>query len=38
VILNEAGDRAACEALRAFLMSEPGRAILRRYGFMLPGE
>ncbi len=38
VILNWAGDRAACDQLRAFLMSESGRTILRRYGFLLPGE
>ena len=36
VILNWARDRAATEELRAFLMGEEGRTILKRYGFILP--
>jgi molybdate transport system substrate-binding protein len=36
VLLNAAGETA--RAFHAFLMSEPGRAIMRRYGFVLPGE
>jgi molybdate transport system substrate-binding protein len=38
VILNWARDREAAGAFRAFLMSPEGKAILRRYGFALPGE
>ena len=38
VILNWAQDRSACDQLRGFLMSDPGRAVLRRYGFQLAGE
>ncbi len=38
VILSWANDRPACEKLRSFMMSEPGRAILRRYGFEPPQE
>jgi molybdate transport system substrate-binding protein len=38
VILNWAQDRGAAEALRDFLSSEAGKAILKRYGFVLPGE
>ena len=36
VILSWAKDREACDKLRAFVMSEPGRAILLRYGFDRP--
>lgn len=38
VILSRARDREATEALRAFLIDRRGRDILRRYGFILPGE
>jgi molybdate transport system substrate-binding protein len=38
VILNGARDREAAGAFRAYLMSPEGKAILRRFGFALPGE
>jgi molybdate transport system substrate-binding protein len=38
VILTWAGDKEATQALRSFIMSEGGRAILPKYGFRLPGE
>ncbi|MDZ4781784.1 MAG: molybdate ABC transporter substrate-binding protein [Planctomycetia bacterium] len=38
VILNWAKDPAAAMELREFVMGEHGRAILKRYGFLLPGE
>jgi molybdate transport system substrate-binding protein len=38
VILSWAQDRAAAEAFRDFVLSEGGRAILRRHGFRLQGE
>ena len=38
VILAGARDAAAAEAVRAFLTGTEGRAILKRYGFTLPGE
>lgn len=38
VILKWARDRASTELLRAFVLSEHGRAILKSYGFFLPGE
>jgi molybdate transport system substrate-binding protein len=38
VILNWAKDREATQALREFMMGKDGRAILKKYGFMLPGE
>ncbi len=38
VILSWAQNRAAAEALRDFVLSEGGRAILRRHGFRLEGE
>lgn len=38
VILNWAKDRAAAEQLRAFVLSERGRAVLKRNGFYLPTE
>ncbi len=38
VILNWAKDRDAAEALRTFVMGDVGRTILKRYGFLLPGE
>ncbi|HEX5269878.1 MAG TPA: molybdate ABC transporter substrate-binding protein [Gemmataceae bacterium] len=37
VILTWAQDRPAAEALRSFLTGDEGRAILKRYGFVLPG-
>jgi molybdate transport system substrate-binding protein len=38
VILNGANDADAARTLRAFLTGAEGRAILKRYGFTLPGE
>src|SRR5215831_7527166 len=38
VILSWPQDRAAAEALRDFVLSEGGRAILRRHGFRFQGE
>lgn len=38
VVLKWARDRASTELLRAFVLSEHGRAILKSYGFFLPGE
>ncbi|MGE0378532.1 MAG: molybdate ABC transporter substrate-binding protein [Planctomycetaceae bacterium] len=37
-ILTWAKDREATDALRTFVIGDAGRAILRRYGFLLPGE
>lgn len=37
-ILTWAKDREATDALRTFVVSDEGRAILRRYGLLLPGE
>lgn len=38
VILWWAKDMAAAQALRAFVLGPEGKAVLRRYGFFLPGE
>jgi len=38
VILRWARDRASAELLRAFVLSDQGRMILKHYGFFLPGE
>ena len=38
VILSWAQDRVAAEALRDFVLSEGGKAVLRRHGFRLRGE
>jgi molybdate transport system substrate-binding protein len=38
VILSWAQDRQAAADLRTFLLGGDGRAILKRYGFVLPGE
>jgi molybdate transport system substrate-binding protein len=38
VILSWARDRAAADTLRAFVLGAAGKAVLRRYGFFLPGE
>ncbi len=38
VILNWAADREAAQELRRFVMSTGGRAILERYGFILPAS
>jgi molybdate transport system substrate-binding protein len=38
VILSWAQNRPAAEALRDFVLSDDGRAILRRHGFRLAGE
>ncbi|MCL6642608.1 MAG: molybdate ABC transporter substrate-binding protein [Candidatus Bipolaricaulota bacterium] len=38
VILRWARDRASAELLRAFVLSDQGRTILKHYGFFLPGE
>jgi molybdate transport system substrate-binding protein len=37
-ILNWAQDRAAAERLRAMLVGPVGRAVLQKYGFVVPGE
>jgi molybdate transport system substrate-binding protein len=37
-ILTRAKDKEAAETLRAFLTGAEGQAVLRRYGFVLPGE
>src|SRR5262245_38457685 len=37
VILNWAQDRGSAGAFRAFLLGEEGKAVLKRYGFFLPG-
>jgi molybdate transport system substrate-binding protein len=36
VILSRAQDRQAAEALRSFLTGAEGKAVLKRYGFILP--
>jgi molybdate transport system substrate-binding protein len=38
VILSRARDRQAAELLRAFLLGDEGKAVLKRYGFFLPKE
>ena len=38
VILSWAKDRPAAEGLRDFVLTEDGRAILRRHGFRFQGE
>jgi molybdate transport system substrate-binding protein len=38
VILSWAQDRQAAEEFRSFLLGNEGRSILKRYGFILPGE
>jgi molybdate transport system substrate-binding protein len=38
VILSGATEREAAKALRAFVLGAEGKAILRRYGFTLPGK
>jgi molybdate transport system substrate-binding protein len=38
VILSWAQDPEAAARLRAFIMNAEGKAVLRRYGFFLPGE
>lgn len=38
VVLTWAKDREATHELRAFVTGKEGRGILKRYGFMLPGE
>lgn len=38
VIMKAARDPAAARALREFVLSPPGRATLKRYGFAPPGE
>ncbi len=37
LILTRARDRAAAETARDYLRSERGQAILKRYGFSVPG-
>jgi molybdate transport system substrate-binding protein len=37
VILSWAQDRPAAEKFRSFLLSDEGKAVLKRYGFFLPG-
>lgn len=38
VILPRAGDKALAHRFADYLASEPARAVMRRYGFVLPGE
>jgi molybdate transport system substrate-binding protein len=38
VILPWAKDMAAAKALRTFVLAPEGKAVLRRYGFSLPGD
>jgi len=38
VILTETKHRKECDQFKTFLTGETGRTILRRYGFVLPGE
>ena len=38
VILSWVTDKAAAEEFRSFVTGEPGRAILKQHGFLLPGE
>ena len=38
VVLSWAQDREAANALRDFLAGAEGKAVLRRYGFLIPGE
>jgi molybdate transport system substrate-binding protein len=38
VILNWAKDMDATQAFRSYVISPDGRALLKRYGFILPGE
>jgi molybdate transport system substrate-binding protein len=38
VILSWAADRAAADAFRNFLNGSEGKAVLKRYGFSMPGE
>nr|NLI50403.1 molybdate ABC transporter substrate-binding protein [Propionibacterium sp.] len=38
VVLNSAQDPAAAHRVRDFLLGDRGRAILKRYGFFLPGS
>jgi molybdate transport system substrate-binding protein len=38
VILSWAQDRQAAETFRGFLLGDEGKAVLKRYGFFLPGE
>jgi len=38
VILTRTTERSSTEALRAFIISTPGREILKRYGFQVPEE
>lgn len=38
VVLGKASDAEAARAVQETLLSEPGRELLRRYGFFLPGR
>jgi molybdate transport system substrate-binding protein len=38
VIMNDAKDAAAASELRSFLIGEKAKAILRTFGFVIPGE
>jgi molybdate transport system substrate-binding protein len=38
IILSWAADRAAAQTLQDFVLGTGGKAVLRRYGFFLPGE
>lgn len=37
-VILSGGNASAAERLRRFLLGEKGRAILQRYGFLMPGE
>jgi molybdate transport system substrate-binding protein len=38
VVCHRGGNRAGGDAFARFVGSEPGREVMRRYGFLLPGE
>ena len=38
VVLTWVQDRAAADAFRGFMTSDEGKALLRRYGFIVPGD
>jgi molybdate transport system substrate-binding protein len=38
VVCGRGANRSGGESFAAFVGSEPGRAVMRRYGFLLPGE
>jgi len=38
VVMNSARDPALAQELRSFITSDEGKAVLRKYGFAMPGE